>query len=115
MQAFCRNRREAAVDVAKDEHRIGLASDHELVAAIDDVTDGCTEVVTNGVHVDFGILEAQVLEEHAVQVVVVILARVRQDAVKILAALVDHGGKADDFGTRPFTAFVRKNLFTKLN
>ena len=92
VQALCRDCREATVGVAKDEHRIGLASDHELVAAIDDVTDGGAEVIAHGIHVDFWILEAQVLEEHTVQVVIVVLARVRQDAVEILAALVDHGG-----------------------
>ena len=100
VQALSRNCRETTVGVAQDEHRIGLASDHELVAAIDDVADSCAEVIAYGIHVYFRILEAQVLEEHAVQVVIVVLASVRQDAVEILAALVNHGGKADDFGAR---------------
>ncbi len=100
VQTLCRDCREAAVGITQDEHRIGLASDHELVAAIDDVTDGCAKVIAHGIHVDFRILEAQILEEHAVQVVIVVLARVREDAVEILAALVNHSGKADDFGAR---------------
>ena len=100
MQTLRGNGREATVCIAQNQQGIGLASDHELVAAIDDVADGSAEVIAHGIHVDFRILEAQVLEEHAVQVVIVVLARVRQDAVEILAALVDHGGKADDFGTR---------------
>ena len=98
VQALRGDGREATVGVAEDEQCIGLAGDHQLVAAVDDVTDGSAEVVTHGIHVDFGILEAQVLEEHAVQIVVVVLAGVRQKAVEVLAALVDDGREADDFG-----------------
>ena len=56
VQAFCRDCREAAVGVAQDYHRVGLASDHELVAAIDDVANCSAEVVAHGIHVDFRIL-----------------------------------------------------------
>ena len=98
VQALGRNGGKTAVGVAENQQCIGLASHHELVAAVDDVADGGTEVIAHGIHVDFWVLEAQVLEEHAVQVVVVVLARVREDAVKVLAALVDDSRKADDFG-----------------
>ena len=98
MQALGRDGGKAAVGVTENQKGIGLTGGHELVAAIDDVADSCAEVVADGVHVDFGILEAQVLEEHAIQVVVVILPRVREETVEILAALVDDGRKADDFG-----------------
>ena len=100
VQALSGNRRKATVGVAENQQSIRLASDHELVAAIDDVTHGCAEVVTDGIHVDFGILEAQVLEEHTVQVVIVVLAGVRENAVKVLAALVNDSRKADDFRAR---------------
>ena len=36
------------------------------------------------------------MEEHAVQVVVVVLAGVGQDNIKIFAGLVDDGGQTDD-------------------
>ena len=98
VQALCRNCRKAAISIAKDKHGIGLASNHQLVAAVDDVAYRCAQVIAHGIHIDFRILEVQVLEEHAVQVVVVVLAGVRQNAVKVLAALVDDRGKADDFG-----------------
>ena len=100
VQTLCRDCRKATVGIAQDEHRIGLASDHKLVAAIDDVADGSAEVIAHGIHVDFWILETQVLEEDAVQVVIVVLAGVCENAVKVLAALVNHSGKADDFGAR---------------
>ena len=97
VQALRGNGREAAVGIAENEQCIGLAGDHQLVAAVDNVTDGSAEVVAHGIHVDFGILEAQVLEEHSVQIVVVVLAGVRQKAVEVLAALVDDCREADDF------------------
>ena len=100
MQTLGRDGGKTAVGVAENQQGIGFAGGHELVAAIDDVADGSAEVVADGVHVDFGILEAQVLEEHAVQVVVVILPRMREETVEILAALVDDGREADDFGAR---------------
>ena len=98
MQTLGRDSGKATVGVAENQQCIGLAGDHELVAAVDDVADGCAEIVAHGVHIDFRVFEAQVLEEHAVQVVVVVLARMRENAVEILAALVDDGRKADDFG-----------------
>ena len=100
VQALCGNGRKAAVGVTKNQQCIRFASDHKLVAAIDDVTHSCAEVITHGIHIDFGILEAQVLEKHAIQVVIVVLTRVRKNAVKVLAALVDDCRKADDFRAR---------------
>ena len=97
VQALSGNRRKATVGVAENQQSIGFAGDHELVATVDDVADGCTEVITHGIHVDFRIFEAQVFEEHAIQVIIVVLARVRQNAVKVLAALVNDSRKADDF------------------
>ena len=100
VQALCGNGGKTAVGVAENQQCIGLAGNHEFVAAIDDVADCRTEVVAHGIHVDFGILEAQVLEEHAIQVVIVVLAGVRENAVKVLAALVDDCREADDFRAR---------------
>ena len=100
VQALGRDGGKTAVGVAENQQCIGLAGNHELVAAIDDVADGCAEIVTDGIHVDFGILEAQVLEEHAVQVVIVVLTGVCENAVKVLAALVDDSREADDFWAR---------------
>ena len=58
VQALCGNGRKATVGVAENQQCIRFASDHELIAAIDDVTHGCAKVITDGIHVDFGILEA---------------------------------------------------------
>ena len=100
VQALCGNGRKAAVSVAENQQCIRFACNHKFVAAVDDVANGCTEVVTDGVHVDFGILETKVLKEHAVQVVIVVLAGVRENAVKVLAALVNDCRETDDFRSR---------------
>lgn len=102
VQALCGDGRKTTVGIAEDQQCIWLASDHELVAAIDDVSNGCTEVVTYGIHIYFRILETQVLEEHAVKVIIVILASVRKNAIKILAALVNDSRKTDNLWARAY-------------
>ena len=36
---------EAAVSVSENQQCIGLAGDHQLVTAVDDVANGCAEIV----------------------------------------------------------------------
>ena len=45
VQALCGNGRKAAVGVAENQQCIGLAGDHQLVTAVDDVANGCAEIV----------------------------------------------------------------------
>lgn len=91
---------EAAVGVAKDQYAVGLGLGEELVGAVDDIAAGSAKVVTDSIHIDLGLGELQVFEEDAVEVVVVVLACVGENHVKVLAALVDDGGETDDLGTR---------------
>lgn len=91
---------EAAVGVAKDQYAVGLGLGEELVGAVDDVAAGSAKVVTDSIHIDLGLCELQVLEEDAVEVVVVVLACVGENHVEVLAALVDDGGETDDLGAR---------------
>ena len=99
MQALCRNSRQTRICITEDKHRIGLDLVHQLVRAVDDISDRCAKIITNSVHVNFGISELQVLEKHTVKVVIVILTGMCQNTVKILSALVDNGRKSDDLGT----------------
>ena len=69
---------------------------HELVALRDDVAHRLAQIRADGVHIDLGVGQLQVVEEHAVQVVVVVLAGVGQNNIKIFAGLVDDGGQTDD-------------------
>ena len=91
---------EAAVGVAKDQYAVRLGLGEELVGAVDDVAAGSAKVITDSIHIDLGLCELQVLEEDAVEVVIVVLACVGENHVKVLAALVDDGGETDDLGAR---------------
>ena len=91
---------QAAVCVAQHQHGVGLDGGHELVALRDDVAHRLAQIRADGVHIDLGVGQLQVVEEHAVQVVVVVLAGVRQQAVEVAAALLDDLGKANDLGAR---------------
>lgn len=87
---------QAAVCVAQHQHGVGLDGGHQLVALRDDVAHRLAQIRADGVHIDLGVGQLQVVEEHAVQVVVVVLAGVGQDNIKIFAGLVDDGGQTDD-------------------
>ena len=100
MQALGCDGREAGVGIPEDEQRVGLNGRHQLVGAVDDVADGSTEVVPHGVHVDLGLPKLEIAEEDAVEVVIVILPRMREHGIEVLAALVDDGGEADDLRPR---------------
>ena len=91
---------EAAVRIAQHQHGIRLQAHHLLVAGGDDVADGFAQVAAHGIHVDFRVGQFQVAEEHAVEVVVVVLPGVGQQAVEILAALVDDRRQADNLRPR---------------
>ena len=87
---------QAGVGVPEDQHGVGLSGCHELVTGVDDVAAGGPQVVPDGVHVDVGVLQLQVAEEDAVEVVVVVLSGVGQQRVEVPAGLVDDGRQADD-------------------
>ena len=98
MESLGSDNAEAAVGIAKDQYAVGLGLGEELVGAVDDVAAGSAKVVTDGIHIDLGLCELQVLEEDTVEVVIVVLACVGENHVKVLAALVDDGGETDDLG-----------------
>ena len=91
---------EAAVGVAKDQDTVGLGLGEEFVGAVYDVAAGSAKVITDSIHIDLGLCELQVLEEDAVEVVIVVLACVGENHVEVLAALADDGGETDDLGAR---------------
>ncbi len=100
MESLCSDNTEAAVGVAKDQYAVGLGLGEEFVRAVDDVAAGSAKVVTDSIHIDLGLCELQILEEDTVEVVIVVLACVGENHVKVLAALVDDGGETDDLGAR---------------
>ena len=89
--------RETGVRVTQHQNSIGFDLRHQLVTLRDDIAHGLAQVRTHRVHVHIRVSQLQVLEEHPVQVVVIVLARVRQDRVEILPALVDDRRQPDNF------------------
>ena len=87
---------QAGVGVSQNQQRFRPELLHEAVGAADDVSDGLAQVFTHGIQIDFRLLQLQVPEEDAVEAVVVVLSRMRQNAVEIFPALFDHLGQADD-------------------
>ena len=100
VQALRTNHRQTRVGVAQYQYSIGLRLHHHLIALVDDVAHGLSEVITHSLHIDVGIGEFQVLEEYAIQVVVIVLPSMCQQAVEILPALIDYCGQADNLWSR---------------
>ena len=89
MQTLCPDDAQAAVGVAQHEHSVRLDSDHQLVALRDDVAHGLAQVCAYSVHIYFRVCQLQIVEEHAVQIVIVVLTGMGQDYIEIFAGLVD--------------------------
>ena len=92
---------EAGVGVPQHQHGIGLQLRHQVVAFGDDVPHGLAQGVPHCIQVDVRGGQLQVVEEHTVEVVVVVLAGVGQEGIEILPALGDDRGQADNL--RPGT------------
>ena len=91
-----RDSRQAGVCIAQDQHGIRADGGHQLIGAVDDIADGGAQIVPHGVHVNLRVLQSQIMEEDAIEGIVVILSGVGQNAVKIGAALFDHRRQPDD-------------------
>ena len=87
------------VCITKNEDSIRLGSYHEFVASIDDISTSCSKVIAYGIHIDFRIFDFKVLEEHAIEVIVIVLTSMGKDNVKILTCLVNDSSKTDNLWT----------------
>ena len=96
MQTLCTNDAQTAVGIAQHQNGVRLDSDHQFVALSDNIAHGLAQIGTHGVHVHFGVGQLQVVEEHTVQVIVVVLAGVGQNHVKIFAGLIDDSSQTND-------------------
>ena len=90
------NDAQAAVGVAQHQHSVRLDGHHQLVAFSDDIAHGLPQVRAHGIHVDLRVCQLQIVEEHAVQVVVIVLTGMRQDHVKIFPGFVDDSRQANN-------------------
>ena len=92
---------EAGVGVPQHQHGVGFQLRHQVVAFGDDVPHGLAQGVSHRVQVDVRVGQLQVVEEHTVEVVIVVLAGVGQEGIEILPALGDDRSQADNL--RPGT------------
>lgn len=99
MQSLCTDDAQAGVGIAKHENGIGACGYHELVGGIDDIATGGSKVIAHGIHIYLRVSELEVVEEYAIEVVVVVLTCMGENDIEILACLVDDSCKADDFRT----------------
>ncbi len=90
----------ATVGIAQHQHRIGLDCNHQFIGFGYDVAHRLAQIRTNRIHVNLGIRQFQIVKEYAIQVVVVVLTRMRQNYVEIPARLVDHRRQSDDLRPR---------------
>ena len=96
VQPLGSNDAEAGVGVPQHQHGIGFQVNHQVIGLGDDVAHGLAQGVPHCVQVDVRVSQLQVVEEHTVEVVVVVLAGVGQQGIEILPALGDDRGQADD-------------------
>ncbi len=96
VQALGADDAQATVGVSQHQHGIRLYLNHQPVALCDDVAHCLPQIIAYGFHIDVRILQFKVLEENTVEVVVVVLAGVRQEAVEILAAFIDYRCETDN-------------------
>ena len=99
VKTLCGNGRQTRIGVTEDQKRVGLRCRHQLVRAVDDIAHGCAKVIAHRIHIHLGRCNGKVLEEHAVEIVVVILTRVGKNGVEIGTAFGHHSRKANDLGT----------------
>ena len=92
---------EAGVGIPQHQDGIGFQLRHQVVAFGDDVPHGLAQGVPHCIQVDVRGGQLQVVEEHTVEVIVVVLAGVGQEGIEILPALGDDRGQADNL--RPGT------------
>ena len=91
---------EAGIRVAEDEHGVGLTSARALSTAMMTCPIVSAAVCAGRGQVAVGRAELEVFEEHLVQLVVVVLARVDQHVVRVPVERRHHARQADDLGPR---------------
>ena len=91
---------QAGVGIAQHQHGVRLDLLHQRIALGNDRADGLAEIRPGGVQIVVRRPEAQVLKEHLVQLVVVVLPGVDENLMEIPVAAFYGGGKADDLRPR---------------
>ena len=100
MQALGTNYAQATVGITQYQYSIRLGFNHHLIGFVDDVTHRRTKVITYSFHIDIRISQLQILKEHPIEVIVIVLPSMCQQTVKVLTALVNYRRQTDNLRTR---------------
>ena len=95
LEALCGNNGEAWVGIAKDDDGIRLNLYHEVVSLGDDIAHGLANVLADYSEVVVGFAKAEVFEEDFIEVVIVVLAGVNQNVIKIFICFLYDGWHFD--------------------
>ena len=87
---------QAGIGISQHQDGVRPQLRHQVVGSGDDVPHGLAQGVSHGIQADLRGRQLQVPEKDAVQIVVVVLAGMGQEAVKVLPALLDDRRQADD-------------------
>ena len=91
---------QAGVGITQHQHGVRLDLLHEGVAFGNDRADGLAQACSGGIQVIVRGTKTQIFKEHLIQLVVVILAGVDENLLKIPVAALYGGGQADDLRPR---------------
>ena len=98
-KTLCCNNAQARVSVAKNDHRIRLYLNHEVVSLGNDVTHCLTNVLTYYPEVVIRLPKTEILKEYLVEVVIIVLTCVNQHMVEIFIWLLDDSTHLDNLRT----------------
>ena len=76
--------------IPQNQQSIRLNLKHQLIGAVNDIANCGTKIIPHSIHIDFWIINFQVLKENTIQGIIVILTCVGKDYIKILPTFVDH-------------------------
>ena len=91
---------QAGVGIAQHQHGVRPDLLHEGVALGDDRADGLAEVCPGGIQIIVRGTKPQILKEHLIQLIVVILPGVNENLMEIAVAALYGGGQTDDLRPR---------------
>ena len=97
VQTLCADDTQTAVGITKHRHGVGLNFHHQFIGFGDDISHRLTQILADNVHIYLRIVQFQIVEEYAIEVVVIILVGMRHNGIKILAALFDDRCQTDNF------------------
>ncbi len=67
---------QAGIGIAQNQQGIGLLFHHQGVGLGNNVADGFTQVLADGIQIEIRRTQAQILKEHLIQVIIIVLAGV---------------------------------------